>query len=391
MILPVAGAAIYAAAELAAGLTIGRFFEWGRAEALLFFAFRPWLLLAAALIVARFGWRLRVRFYAAALLLAGLGQSLFLINLGNADPWPEMLRGWVAGAALVGVIDLVLQVGRRRFGRAGQIAATALIVLLFVVPRGLGPYETLAAGPTGSRVAADKPTLLLMTALPIIWGEGGAFDPQSRPASSYRALQEEFTVRPLDVLDPQSLSGARLLLLAQPRALEPAELVALDTWVRRGGRVLVLTDPSLLWPSELPLGDVRRPPPVGLLGPLLRHWGLTLEAEAQPRLVVDYVRQQGDARKLTLGAPGSFTATGPACRLTGRSYFAHCAIGQGTALLVADADLLRDGLWAAPGEGGTGRHARLADNPLILAGWLDRLAGHARPRAARPVVWRSDR
>ena len=40
----------------------------------------------------------------------------------------------------------------------------------------------------------------------------------------------------------------------------------------------ILTDPVLVWPSELALSDIRRPPPVGLLGPLLTHWGLRLEA-----------------------------------------------------------------------------------------------------------------
>jgi hypothetical protein len=49
-----AGAAAFAAAELAAGLLIGRFFASGRAEALLFLAFRPALLLVAALLAARF-------------------------------------------------------------------------------------------------------------------------------------------------------------------------------------------------------------------------------------------------------------------------------------------------------------------------------------------------
>jgi hypothetical protein len=56
--------------------------------------------------------------------------------------------------------------------------------------------------------------------------------------------------------------------------------------------------------------------------------------------------------------------------------------------LVADADLLRDDLWAAPSPRGTERHLRLSDNPLIVAGWLDRLAGVERRRAARQVHWR---
>src|SRR5687768_6814136 len=77
-----AGAACFAAAELLVTLGLGRFFEWGRAEALLFFAFRPWLLLIAAAAVGGCAWRHRLLFYALALLLAGVAETLFLLSLG---------------------------------------------------------------------------------------------------------------------------------------------------------------------------------------------------------------------------------------------------------------------------------------------------------------------
>ena len=372
--------------ELAAGLLIGRFFEWGRAEALLFFAFRPWLLLVAALLVAGFGWRNRLTFYAAALAVAGLGESLLLLALGG-DPWIEMLRGWAAGSMAAAAVDLLVQLGRRLGGRIGQAIATAIAVLVLVVPGGMRPYEALALGRTGSRPAAQRPSLLLMTGLPLVWGETGPFDPQSRPAAAYRALQEEFAVRPIDFLDARALSQGRLLLLAQPRALEPRELVAIDAWVRRGGRVLVLADPDLLWPSRLPLGDLRRPPHVSQLDPLFFHWGLALEPASARRLVVEPVRDRGAARRLALAAPGRFVTFDASCRVGAREFLAACAIGRGRAWLVADADLLRDEMWAAPTPRGAERHARLADNPLIVASWLDRLAGIERERAAPAVVW----
>ena len=377
---------MFAAAEIAAGLLVGGFFAWGRAEALLFLAFRPWLLLAAALLVARFGGRERLAFYALALLVAGAAESLLLVGLGG-DPLIEMLRGWAAGALAATAIDFIVQLGRRLGGRLGLAVAASLVLLLLLVPGAQRPYETIALGPTASRPAAQKPRLLLVSALPLVWGETGPFDPHSRPAAAFRALQAEYDVRPIDHVDAASLQAARLMLIAQPRALAPEELVALDAWVRGGGHMLILADPNLGWPSELPLGDLRRPPPASLLSPLLDHWGVRLEPASARGLRLEYLRDGPDLRRLSLDAPGRFRVAGGGCRSGPRDYLAACAIGAGRALLVADADLLRDDLWAAPRPHGTERHARLADNPLIVAGWLDRLGGLERERAARPVQW----
>ncbi len=381
-----AGAAAFAAAEFAAGLLVGRFFAWGRAEALLFLAFRPALLVVTVLLAARYGWRWRAALYGLALLTAGLSESLLLTAVGGA-PWLEMLRGWAAGAPLALLLDLAIQLGRRIRGRVGQAVAAALAALLLFVPGALAPYEALVLGPTGARPVAARPELLLMTGLPIVWGETGPFDPAGRPAAAYRLLQQEYAVRPLDHLDARTLSGGRLMLLAQPRMLEPTELVALDDWVRRGGRLLLLADPALRWPSRLPLGDLRRPPPASLLSPLLGHWGLRLETAPDRPLVVDHLRARAATRRLALAAPGRFAALGDRCRVGPRDFLAFCRIGAGRVLLVADADLLHDHLWAGPGGRGAERHARQADNGLLIADWLDRLAGLDRRRAARPVRW----
>jgi ABC-type uncharacterized transport system len=381
----IAAAAAYAAAEIAAGLLVGGLFAWGRAEALLFFFFRPWLLLVAALSIAPWGRRCRILFYAFALGLAGFGESLLLLSLGGS-PWAEMLRGWAAGALVALVIDLLMQLGVRR-GCLGQFLATAFVVLLLIVPGAQRPYEWLALGAADPRPAAERPRLLLMSGLPLVWGETGPFDPDSRPASAYRALEAEYDVRPIDHADAASLGGARLMLLAQPRRLAPAELAALDAWVRGGGRVLILADPDLHWPTRLPLGDIRRPPPASLLSPLLDHWGIRLEAADGRRLRLDHLPDRALARRLALDSPGRFRVAGAACRVTTRDYLAVCAVGAGRAVLVADADLLRDDLWTGPGPRGSERHLRLSDNPLVVAGWLDRLAGVDRERAARPVSW----
>lgn len=378
----IAAAAAFAAAELLLVVAIGGFFGIGRAEALPFLLHRPWFLVAAASVAAAQPLRARLIFYGGALLLSVTAETFFVAALGAKQPVPEAVRGLVAGALLLAVTDIVVAVGRLLFGRRGSFGAALLMAAALLLPGTLRPYEAIILGPPYAAAHRNPPELMLMTALPIIWGEGGAFDPQSRPAASYRILQAEFRVRPLDVLDEAGLAGGALLLLAQPRALAPEELVAFDTWVRAGGRAVILSDPQLLWPTELPLGDIRRPPGIGLLDPLLTHWGLRLDPGDGRQIVV---RDIG-GRRLRMAAPGRFTATEPACVLSEAGLLARCRIGKGHAVLLADADLMHDGLWAGA-EGGAERRRRTADNPLFVADQIDALAGYRRERLGVEVEW----
>ena len=384
---PIAGAAAFAVAELAAGLLAGGYFAggWERAEALLFLAFRPWLLLAAAVAVA--AWRPPSRFalYGLALLIAGAGESLLLLRLGG-EPWIEMLRGWAAGAALLVPFELAIQSGRRVGGPKGRWTAAVLLALLMLVPGAQRPYERIALGPTAAAPAAERPPLVAMTSLPLVWGVGGAFDPDSRPAAAWQALRHEFDPRPVDYLDAEALAGERLLLLAQPRLLAPEELAMLDAWVRGGGRALILVDPALVWPGAPAPGDVRRPAGSNMLAPLMAHWGIALEPPARPRVAVIGHDAGRGRRRLRLVGRGRLVAGDSRCAAEA-DFVLACRIGAGAAIVVADADLLHDATWTGPGERGTERHARTSDNPLALADWLDRLAGIERPRTAGTVRW----
>ena len=376
-------AAAWALAELILGLTVGGFLEAGRAEAVAFLTLRPFLLLFGALLVMRWPWRQRALFYLLALVAAGLGEALLVLGMGAVDPWTGMLRALGASLLLLAPVDLGLQAILRWL--PGAWTRTFVIALFFggliaLTPR--APWDAVLMAPGDGEPAGFKPRLLLMTSLPIVWGDYGAFDPRSRPSQTYRALQEEFEVQPIDSIDPKSLAAGNLLLLAQPRWLSPSELVALDEWVRRGGRAVILADPDLRWPSDLPLGDVRRPLPSSLLGPLLAHWQLVLE----PPRRSDVVIWLPDNRKVVLDSPGRFKGTGGK-RPIGTSTLAYRTVGKGRAILVADADLMRDDLWVAPGRGGDGRHRRLADNPLYLADLLDEAAGIDRPRVRATVSW----
>ncbi|HEX8654172.1 MAG TPA: hypothetical protein VF693_02985 [Allosphingosinicella sp.] len=385
---PLIGAGLFGACELAAGLLVGRFFEWGRAEALLFLAFRPWLLVVGAALASTWRWRQRAVFYTAALVAAGSAETILLASLGAADPWPELLRGLAGGAAVALVADIAVQTAGRWRPRLGALLAAAVLIALLAAGA-IRPYEALVLGPTVPPAqTGPKPPLLLMTSLPLVWGPGGAFDPESRPSESYRALGREYDVRPIDAIEPGSLAGARLMLLAQPRLLAPEELVALDDWVRGGGRLLVLADPRLAWARDWPAGHVLRPPERSLLGPLLDHWGLSLGPLEHSDLFEDELGPQGRGRRLVLRAPGSLLASGGPCRRSVRFYLARCRIGRGQIVLLADADLLDDRLWIrAPSPRGGERHLRTADNPLILADLLDGLAGLRRERADGRVSW----
>lgn len=174
----------------------------------------------------------------------------------------------------------------------------------------------------GPRAAADRPTLALITSLPLIFSEDFSLEGSGSPALA--RLEQRYNVQPIGVADAASLKGQRLLLMAHPRA-QPAEaLVELDHWVRGGGHVLLLADPKLDWPSERPLGDTLRPPPAFADTGLLNHWGLALEP---PRM------DSGNSAGRLAGD----------CNIVDDGLVARCAIGRGQVTIIADADFLNSG------------------------------------------------
>ena len=181
------------------------------------------------------------------------------------------------------------------------------------------------------RTEQAKPVLLLLTSLPLVFGEQFAVEGTGSPA--LKALETRYQVRPISVASPQELAQARVLLMAHPLAQPAENLVALDNWVRNGGRVLLLADPMLEWPSSRPLGDPLRPPAMFMDTGLLGHWGLRLDApdERGPRL-----RKLGGHEVLT-ASPGMLFGK---CPISADRLVARCTVGKGKATVVADADLL---------------------------------------------------
>ena len=220
----------------------------------------------------------------------------------------------------------VLLPGRWIAAAAGALLVVAAVAAGFVLRESSGRFPP--------RPPDQRPELLLLTSLPIVFPEDFTLDSAASPA--LEALRSRYDVVPISVADRESLRGGKLLLMAQPRA-QPAEaLVELDQWVRSGGRTLLLADPALARASERALGDALRPPlaypDTGLLG----HWGLRLDSPE----TIGPARLDAGGETIRTISPGSLVATGPGCTVGESGLVARCRIGRGSATVIADADFL---------------------------------------------------
>lgn len=195
-----------------------------------------------------------------------------------------------------------------------------------------------------------RPATGLMTSLPIYWVEADqlTLEPASSTGPHWAKawLERRFSLVLLDTLTAQSqaqagLAQVRQLILAQPRVLQPAELVALDDWVRAGGRVLIFADPMMTEESRYGLGDPRRPQMAALLSPILTRWGLEQRFdESQPAGLRE--ARLGPLR-VPVNQAGHFVllpGLARQCEISDGGLVAQCALGQGRAVLFADAAIL---------------------------------------------------
>lgn len=312
---------------------------------------------------------------ALASLGAGAAEWILLARLGDPDP-AVLIRALGASVALAVAATAVLFAFLRLSGKRWLAAVASLLFLaglLALRPPLLSPMSWFerAIRPPPAPVVRNSPRIAMMTDLPLVWGDGGMealLAGTARSAGAYRLLARAASVRPLDMIAAGDLPGLDLLILAQPRMLDPHELVRIDAWVRNGGRALVFADPALHWASDTRTGE-RRPPGMSMIAPLTDHWGLEIAA-ARPGWRI--VRETGDgmlfgAGRIIVRDPGMIRA-GPGCHVTAEGLIATCRIGRGTAIVVADADLWNDESWVGPGDRGAGRGARMADNPFFILG-----------------------
>jgi hypothetical protein len=209
----------------------------------------------------------------------------------------------------------------------------ALLIPAIAVLALLAWFASTQAGPKPlpARPPKDRPALLLLTSLPLVFGEEFSLRRNGSPALS--ALETRYRVVPISVTDAAELAKGRLLLMAHPLAQPAEDLVVLDQWVRGGGRVLLLADPMLEWPSKRPLGDMLRPSPMFMDTGLLAHWGLRLDAPDERGAAT---RRLGGFDVLTV-SPGQLFGR---CDISRDRLVARCRVGKGEATVVADADLL---------------------------------------------------
>ena len=190
-----------------------------------------------------------------------------------------------------------------------------------------GPCKRLEPRPP-----SERPTLALLTSLPLVFGESFGLEGGGSPALT--RLEQRYHVLPIGLADHASLKGQALLLMAHPRAQPSEALVELDQWVRRGGSVVLLADPKLDWPSERQLGDRFRPSPAFADTGLLRHWGLTLVGPKRPGPAA----ASNGTIDVKTSSPGQLASED--CKLLGDGFVARCRVGKGQATVIADADFL---------------------------------------------------
>ena len=316
------------------------------------------------------------------------GQAISWARLGAiwaviALP-PLLFIGWAGfRAPVAGMILLACSLGlaavglrmSQRFSLAKRFAvASGMIVAALLIPRLMDDGLRDLAAPD-----APRPTVAVLSALPLQGMPMGAT--QGLPAAEsiglrspiWAALEEQVDLRALDAVDEKTLAGVGRILLAQPRALSPVELVRLDAWLRRGGEAVILADPLLQWPDPRPLAHPMRAPLTSLLDPLLTHWGLRLEP-AEISVGDKSVRRRAleSGAMVQLAAASRFTKFGNSgsCVLSDEGLIATCRIGAGRARLMADADWINDAYWTLSPEQLQNRRAETSDAVDMLAAWL---------------------
>ncbi|MDQ4421336.1 hypothetical protein OOT33_12980 [Sphingobium sp. DEHP117] len=295
-------------------------------------------------------------------------------------------RWWLAGSiavALYGLASWRMGARARRWWLGVLVGGMVSAVLLF---GWRGARDQPEFGARGALSGAG--TVGLISALPLFWAEGaGPGGAMTGTEGGGRSpLVDLLKPRAVDHIDAASLRGLDSLVLAQPRLLQPAELVAFDAWVRGGGRAVIFADPLLAWPSELPLGDPRRPPLTSLLDPLMLHWGLALAPVREGGGGVER-RMLGTGHVVMLAGASRFLPLGKtACALEEDGLMALCRIGKGRVRLIADADVLDDRLWLADPDHPGRREAHASDIISLLAGWAADPLAPPRDTAPRRVT-----
>ncbi len=98
---------------------------------------------------------------------------------------------------------------------------------------------------------------------------------QAQPFAIYQELSQTFATQMLPPAFTSIPKGVDVLMIAQPGALNDAQLLAIDQFVLAGGRALVLVDPNSEIARPAPAHTSRRPArPSSDLPALFKAWGI---------------------------------------------------------------------------------------------------------------------
>ena len=250
------------------------------------------------------------------------------------------------------------------FRRPNSIFGWALVVILGVGLLWLFYSFTFnCCRYPAERENPDRAELGVLTSLPLVWPIEARFEDLAagRFEKTWQriALERTHDLRPLDTLAWQDavaedgpidpLAELDRLAIIQPRGLSPVDNVALDQWVRAGGHVLMAVDPALTGEYELPLGDPRRPPVEAFLPPILNRWGLSMVFDEGQNPESRFVSLGQADLPIVLSGIWQLSPTDHAdCMVMSGGVVAHCQVGEGQALLLADAALFEHSEWDRP-------------------------------------------
>ena len=238
--------------------------------------------------------------------------------------------------------------------RRASFGIAALLIALAIAGAG---WSWKASAPP-----ADRPTIGLVTSLPIYWPEeadlatviGGSGEvPWIR-----EHLEERYQLVPLDSTAPDQelpeatdpLQEIDYLLLVQPRSMGSADNVAIDQWVRDGGHLLYALDPMLTGRYAVPWGDPAHPIVTALIPPIFTRWGLGVQfSESQPFEMREVTYPGGQMPVMMAGeflmlqmpddASTEDIAARGECALHAEGIVARCKVGAGQVTAIADAAL----------------------------------------------------
>ncbi|MBA4747628.1 MAG: hypothetical protein H2056_02830 [Sphingopyxis sp.] len=341
------------------------------------------LLIPTLIVAALFAELMPARYLPASIMVAiALPTMLLLALCGTMMSWLapqsalQAILPQLAFLAAASLLVLALVRAAKALTLRLHIGVRLLIFVTLTATWWLASHVVLGHAYTPTPPSRPAKTLML-TSLPLqSWAAGAAAIAGPQDGTALAVLRQRIAPSLVltDGLATGSLCPNDRLLLAHPSALSPETLVEVDRFVRAGGRAVILADGLSSWPPPHRLGDPRNPPVTSLLTPLLDHWRIRLDAPVPGGANSDKVTIAHLGHRLTLHSPGNFARLPRNCRGAGQlpdgsPTIATCRIGLGTAVLLADADMMFDPLWRP--EPLWASHLRTSDNIEWLASQLN--------------------